>query len=71
MEQFKINPNCNSQLPICFKKAKFIQRGTLRQIKSIPVDLLQSNKVIVDMPSKPTSRIFSVERIELELNEAL
>ncbi len=71
MERFKVNSNGNSQLPICFKKARFIERGTLMQIKTVPIDVLQSKKVIVDTPSKPTSRLFSIERLESELNEAL
>lgn len=71
MERFKINFNTNSQLPICFKKAKFIERGTLMQIKTVSIDVLQSKKVIVETPSKPTSRLFSIERLESELNEAL
>ncbi|KAF5084360.1 hypothetical protein DSECCO2_79880 [anaerobic digester metagenome] len=71
MAQYKINSESNSLLPICFKKAKLIERSTLVQIKTVPINVLQSKKVIVETPSKPSSRLFSIERLESELNEVL
>lgn len=41
------------------KKATLIDQKSILLVKLIKIHLLQSNSIIVDQPSKPTSRVFS------------
>lgn len=49
-------------MPLCIKKATQVDQNSILIKKQTEIHLLQSNNVYVDMPSKPTSRIFNFKR---------
>lgn len=51
-------------MPLCMKKATLIERRSVYLIKLTEIHRLQSNSIIVDIPFKPTSRVFSFKSIK-------
>jgi hypothetical protein len=56
----KLLPN-KSFMPLCVRNAVLLEKSSIRVVRLIPNRQLQSNRVIADQPSKPTSRIFSFQ----------
>jgi len=48
-------------MPLCVRNAVLVEKGSVKVVRIVPIGQLQSNRVIVDHPSKPTSRIFGFQ----------
>jgi hypothetical protein len=48
-------------MPLCVRNAVLLENSSVRVLKIVSNVRLQSNRVIVDQPSKPISRIFSFQ----------
>jgi hypothetical protein len=48
-------------MPLCVRNAVLLENSSVRVLRIVSNARLQSNRVIVDQPSKPISRIFSFQ----------